>query len=208
MRRDKEIFAIPMWLNGRAYLKLASDYRDVCNPANGEILRKAPLFGSVEVGESLDSAGRGLAAWLALGESGRERLLASLGDALYDLRAHFSRLMSEETGKDEESASRAVIELVSCLRRPQAAGVAGVAGVVAVIADSRAPQHAGMQVVSALAVGAVVVICPSPESPSALFALAELSGRCGFPAGVINVMCLSDEGGAFLRGIDGITVLD
>ena len=205
MRRDKEIFAIPMWLYGRAYLKLASDYCDVCNPANGEVLRRAPLFGSVEVGESLNSAGQGLAAWLALGESGRERLLASLGDALYDLRSHFSRLMSEETGKDEESASREVVELVYCLRRPQTAGVAGV---VAVIAGSTSLQRAGMHVASALAVGAVVIVCPSPESPSALFALAELSGRCGFPAGAINVICLGDEGLAFLRGADGITVLD
>ncbi len=204
MRRVKEICAIPMWIGGRAWLKLARNYHDVRNPASGEVLRRTPLFGPDEVGEALRSAGQGLAAWLALGESGRERLLASLGDALYDLRAHFSRLVAEETGKDEESANRDVIKLVSCLREPQAARVAGV---VAVSADSKELQDVVARGTSALAVGAVLVICPSPGSPSALFALAELSGRCGFPAGVINVICLGEEGRACLHESPGITVL-
>ncbi len=204
MRQVKEIYAIPMWLNGRAYLKLGQGYRDVVNPVNGEVLRRVALFGPEEVGEALCSAGQGIAAWLALGESGRKRLLASLGDALYDLRAHFSRLIAEETGQDEESADRDVIKLASCLREPQAARVTGV---VAVSADSLGLQHAVVQLASALAAGAVVVACLSTESPSALFALAELSGRCGFPAGVINVVCLSDEGRACLQETPGVTVL-
>lgn len=204
MRQVKEIYAIPMWLNGRVYLKLSQDYRDVVNPLNGEVLRKVALFGPEEVDEALRSAGHGLAAWWALGESGHTRLLASLGDALYDLRAHFSRLIADETGKDEESATRDVIKLVSCLREPQAASVTGV---VALFADAKELQAVVAQAVSTLAAGAVLVVCPSPQSPSALFALAELSGRCGFPAGVINVACLGDEGRACLQEAPGITML-
>ena len=205
MRRDKEIFAIPMWLNGRAYLKLAHDYCDVVNPVNGEILRKAPLFGADEVADALLSAKRGLPAWSLLGKLERERLLTSLGDALWGLSAHFSSLLVEETGKDAASADRDVDAMVSCLRKP---AFASVAGTVAVIADSSALQRAVAQSAAALAAGAVVVVCPPPRSPSALFALAELSGRCGFPAGAINVVCLGDAGRACLCGSEGVTVLD
>jgi acyl-CoA reductase-like NAD-dependent aldehyde dehydrogenase len=39
-----------------------------------------------------------------------------------------------------------------------------------------------------LAGGATAVICPVADAPSALLALAELSGRCGFPDGVLNIV--------------------
>jgi len=204
MRRGKEIYAIPMWLNGRAYLKPALDYRDVCNPVTGEILRKIPLFGAEEMGEALRSAGGSLAAWNSLGESGRKRLLSSLADALHDMRAHFSRLLAEETGKDEESASRDVQGVVSCLREPQ---VGMVTGVVAVPATSKGFLEVAVQGVAALTAGAALVICPSSECPSALLALAELSGSCGFPAGVLNVIYPSDEALVALHKLPGITVL-
>ena len=204
MRRVKEVYAIPMWLNGRAYLKAGPIYRDVCDPVTGEILRKTPLFGAEEVGEALRSAGGGLAAWDSLGESGRKRMLSSLGEALHDMRAHFSRLIAEETGKHEESASCDVLTVVSCLRESQ---MGTVAGVTVVSAFSRDFQEVAARAVAALAAGATLVICPSPESPSALFALAELSGRCGFPAGAINVIYPNDEALARLHGMSGITVL-
>lgn len=204
MRRGKEIYAIPMWLNGHAYLKPGQSYRDVCNPVTGEVLRKTPQFGTEEVDEALCSAGGGLAAWDAIGESGRKRLLSSLGDALNDMREHFARLLAEETGRDEESASRDVLDVVSFLREPQ---MGKVTGVVAVSANSKGFQEVVALGTAALVAGAALVICPSPESPSALLALAELSGRCGFPAGVINVIYPSDEALAGLRKMPGITVL-
>lgn len=204
MRQVKEICAIPMWLNGRAFLKPGQDYRDVRNPVTGELLRKTPLFGTEDVGEALRSAGKGLSVWEALGESGRKRLLSSLGGALLDMRVHFSRLMAEETGEDEESALREVLNVVSCLREPQ---VVVVAGVVVLCSNSTGFLETVAQGVSALAAGAALIVCPSPESPSALFALAELSGRCGFPAGAVNVIYPSEESLAALRRTPGITVL-
>jgi acyl-CoA reductase-like NAD-dependent aldehyde dehydrogenase len=42
--------------------------------------------------------------------------------------------------------------------------------------------------VPGLAAGAVVVLKTDPSEPSALVALAELTGRCGFPPGVFNVV--------------------
>lgn len=204
MRRVKEICAIPMWLNGRAFLKPGQDYRDVRNPVTGELLRMTPLFGMEDLGEALRSAGKGLAAWEALGESGRKCLLSSLGDALHGMREHFSWLLAEETGEDEESALREVLSVVSCLRDPQ---VVVAAGVVVLCSNPTGFLEAVAQGVSALAAGAALIVCPSPESPSALFALAELSGRCGFPAGAINVIYPSEESLAALRRTPGITVL-
>jgi len=205
MGRVKEIYAIPMWLYGHAYLKPVKDYRDVRNPATGEILRRTPLFGPEVVAEAIHSAKGGLARWEAVGETGRKSMLSTLGNALYEMRAHFSRLIAEETGKSEESASRDVLNVVSKLCEPP---VAEFAGVIVVSAGSRKLQEVAAQTIAALAGGAALVICPSPDSPSALLALAELSGRCGFPPGAVNVIFTGDEALAGLYVMPGVTVLN
>ena len=46
MRQTDEPLAIPLWINGHAYLTLAPAFLDVRNPASGEILRRTPLCGA------------------------------------------------------------------------------------------------------------------------------------------------------------------
>lgn len=204
MHRHETVHAIPLWVGGRACLKLAPVFRDVLSPVSGRVLRRIPLCGPGEVEEALQSARAGLGAWQGLGGSGRALLLAALGDALGALSGHFSTLVAEETGKEPLLADEEIAQLVALLRAPSAGAVAGVA---VVSGASKSLAAVAGQAVSALAAGATLLVCPAPESPSALFALAELSGRCGFPPGVINVVYPSSDALAHLRSVAGVTVL-
>ncbi len=65
----------------------------------------------------------------------------------------------------------------------------GGSGVVAVVSDHTAPLLGPLKyAVPALLAGATVVLKPSPKTPAAAFALAELSARSGFPGGVFNLL--------------------
>ena len=205
MHPHEEVPAIPLWINGRACLKLTSGFHDVRNPVNGETLRRIPLCGQAEVREALQSAQLALASWSAMDTSARKELLAALGNALSQLSGHFSRLIAEETGKDEKLAREEIASTVSLLRHAQEDGTTGIA---AVAGTSSEPLLGVVRsAIPALASGTALLVCPALESPSAMLALSELSGRCGFPAGVINVIYLDPGSVAELPANPGIALL-
>lgn len=185
MHPGQNICAIPLWVNGHAILKLTPAFRDVRNPASGVVLRRVPLCGPAELGEALGAAAAGVSGWQALGEDRRKALLAALGNAVEGLWGHFSRLLAEETGVDEASAERDVLRVVTALCEPVMRAASGV-----VVASGASKGFADMAELAAsvLAAGSTLVACPAQEAPSAFLALAELSGRCGFPDGVVNVV--------------------
>ena len=204
MRQQEDVLSIPLWINGRAYLTLAPVFHEIRNPVSGAVLRKIPLCGPQEAAEALQSARRALGVWCGLGEHRRKQLLGALGDALQGFSGHFSRMIAEETGVTGTQAALDVTEIVDLLGSPVALDVSEV--VVAGGTSKRLPDVA-RQVVPALTAGAVAIICPALGFPSAFFALAELSGRCGFPAGVINILYLSDEAFTGLCMTNNVTVL-
>ncbi|MFZ4535114.1 aldehyde dehydrogenase family protein [Propionivibrio sp.] len=186
MLQIDEPLAIPLWINGHAYLTMAPAFLDVRNPASGVVLRRTPLCGAGEALKAVESAQAALAPWAARAATERAALLAAAGEALSGYAGHFSKLIVEESGKDAAAADAEVAEAVALLR----AAVAGNAsGVVGIVGDVTSPLLGSLRIaVPALLAGAVVVIRPSPETPSSIFALAELTGRCGFPGGVFNIL--------------------
>jgi len=183
--------ALPLWINGHAYLTMTDGFFDVRNAQTGEVLRRTPLCGADVAAKAVAAAQGACAAWAAEPAPARAALLAAVADALAGYADHFARLIGDETGKDEALAAAEVAEAVALLRAASpAGGLAGCAGrVVAVVNDDRAPL-AGLlsYVVPALAGGATVVAKPSPKAPSAAFAFAELTARAGVPAGVFNIL--------------------
>ncbi len=188
MQLHEKVPAIPLWICGRAFLKLTSAFHDVRNPVNGESLKRVPVCGPAEVREALQSARTGLSLWSTMDISMRRELLAGLGNALSQLSGHFAHLIAEETGKNEMQAEKEIAETVLLLHHAQGNGRTGIAAV----AGSASEPLLGMArlAVPALVSGSALLVCPVLGSPSAAFALAELSGRCGIPAGVINVIYL------------------
>ena len=182
----EDILAIPLWINGRAYLTVTPAFQDVRDPENGKVLRRIPLCGANEVRIALESAQEVNAPWAALAIPTRAEILNSVGEALEEYAAHFAGMIAEETGKPQEAADAEVDAAVALLR-----GVREVssAGVVAVIGEKKDPLLGALRLaVPAWLAGASIVLRPPPSAPSALFALAELAGRCGFPGGVLNIL--------------------
>lgn len=198
MTQNDDALAIPLWIGGHAYLTLAPGFLDVRNPATAEVLRRTPLCGPVEADKAVASARAASAGWRAQSGGARAALLAAAGDALASYAGHFARLIVEESGLDAALAAAEVAGAIALLRGAPGAGAED--EVVAIVGDRQAPLFAVLRLaVPALRGGATVVVRPSPETPSALFAFAELTGRCAFPPGVFNVLHGGDAAVAGLR---------
>lgn len=177
--------AIPLWVNGHAYLTVTDAFFDVVDPANGEAIYRVPLCGNDEAAEAVGAARAAQPAWAALPMAARQGYLDALAAGLDRYTGHFAKLLRKETGFSEEAAQAEVAGALAALR----GAAAGEAGVVAVVVDATHPL-AGFAEAAAAALrgGASVVVKPSPKAPSAAYALCELSARAEWPAGVLNLM--------------------
>lgn len=186
MEETEEPMVIPLWINGHAYLTMAERFFDVRNPQTGEVLRRIPMCGAGDAEKAVAAAQGALSGWAAESAAGRAALLVAVGDALEGYASHFAGLIVEETGRAADFAAEEVRAAVAMLRTPAASDVSGV---LAVVGDDSAPLLGTLgHAIPALLVGATVVVKPSPKAPSTVFALAELTARAGFPAGVFNVL--------------------
>lgn len=188
-----DVLAIPLWINGRAFLTVTPAFGDVVSPSTGKTLRRVPLCGPDELQLAIDSAQSVGAPWAVLTPATRAAVLDALGEALAGYAAHFAGMISEETGKADEVAEAEVNAAVALLRGGRERSSPGVASV---LGRADEPLLGALRVaVPALLAGATLIVCPPLEAPSALFALAELSARCGLPGGVLNIV----YGGAALE---------
>ena len=87
MTENDEILAIPLWINGHAYLTMAPAFFDVRDRRTGQIRRRTPLCGTDQALTAVASAQAALPAWAALTIAARATLLAALAAALADVFA-------------------------------------------------------------------------------------------------------------------------
>lgn len=183
---DDGPMAIPLWINGRAYLTVTEEFLDVRNAASGEAVRRTPLSGADEVAEAVRAAQAALPAWQALDAAKRQAHLSQLARLLDQYTGHFAKLVRQETGFEEVQAQAEVATAVQALQDGETYSDAGVS---VVLSDAMHPLAAlAATLAAALRGGACVVVKPSPKAPGAAFALAELSGRAGLPPGVLNLV--------------------
>ncbi|EXI78607.1 MAG: Succinate-semialdehyde dehydrogenase [NADP(+)] GabD [Candidatus Accumulibacter appositus] len=204
MSESDQILAIPLWINGHAYLTMPQAFFDVRDARSGEVKRRTPLCGPAEALAAAGSAQAALPDWAARTVAERAALLVALAGTLAEYGEHFAELVSEETGKDAALAAAEVGDALSLLRGVDSGAVSDAAGaaVVAIVSDDSAPLFGPLRhAVPALLAGATVVVKPSPKAPSAAFALAELTARSDFPGGVFNVLH------GDLAAIEGLCVL-
>lgn len=177
--------AIPLWINGRAFLCAGTEFFDVVSPEGGPALRRVPLCGADEAAEAVAAARAAQPAWAAMGLAARRVCLQRLAEGLENYAGHFAKLLRQETGGSEEAAAAQVAAALAALR-DEAVGASGVLGLVV---DAGQPLAAFASAVApALLAGATCVVKPSPQAPAAVFALCELSSRVDWPAGVLNVL--------------------
>jgi acyl-CoA reductase-like NAD-dependent aldehyde dehydrogenase len=177
--------AIPLWINGHAFLTVTDAFFDVTNPATGEAIRRVPLCGASEAAEAVGAAQAAQPEWAMMGMPARRVCLASLGDALNNFSGHFAKLLMQDCGFDEARATAEVADAVAAL----SGAMVGETGVFGVVLDASRPLAGFAEIIApALMAGATVVVKPSPKAPSAAYALCELSGRADWPAGVLNLL--------------------
>lgn len=177
--------AIPMWINGHAFLTASQDFYVVSNPLTGEALRRVPLCGADEAAEAIAAARGAQPGWAAMGMPARRVCLSRLAEQLERYAGHFGKLLGQECGFDEARAEAEVSAAVAALQEP-AVGATGVLGIV--LDDSRPLANFAELLAPAVLAGATAVVKPSPKAPSAVFALCELATRCEWPAGVLNLL--------------------
>ncbi|MDE2440311.1 MAG: aldehyde dehydrogenase family protein [Betaproteobacteria bacterium] len=177
--------AIPMWVNGHAFLTVTPEFFTVTNPLTGESLRRVPLCGASEATEAVQAAQAAQSAWAMMGMPARRVCLGRLADALDRYTGHFAKLLAQECGFDEARATAEVSEAVDALR----GAMVGETGVFGVVLDASRPLAGFAEIIApALMAGATLVVKPSPKAPSAVFALCELTSREDWPAGVVNLL--------------------
>jgi acyl-CoA reductase-like NAD-dependent aldehyde dehydrogenase len=177
--------AIPLWVNGHAFLIVTDAFYDVTNPTTGEAIHRVPLCGASEAAEAVGAAQVAQPAWAMMGMPARRVCLASLSEELDRYTGHFAKLLMAECGFDEARATAEVDEAVVALR----GSAVGETGVFGLVLDASRPLASMAEIIApALMAGATVVVKPSLKAPAAVYALCELSGRADWPAGVLNLM--------------------
>jgi acyl-CoA reductase-like NAD-dependent aldehyde dehydrogenase len=177
--------AIPLWVNGHAFLTVCDAYFDVLNPLTGEAIHRVPLAGADEALAAVGAAQVAQPLWAEMGLAARRVCLGKLADELESYAEHFAKLLIGETGFDGVRAAAEVSEAVAALR----GATVGETGVVAIVVDATRPLAGFAEAAApALLAGAAVVVKPSPKAPSAAYALCELSARAAWPAGVLNLL--------------------
>lgn len=177
--------AIPLWINGHAFLTAGNSFFDVTNPATGEAIRRVPLCGAGEAKEAVAAARTAQPLWAEMGLAARRVCLSNLATALDNYTGHFAKLLMQEIATDEATAKAEVEAAVTALRGVEV----GETGVFALVVDAKRPLAGFAEAMApALLAGATAVVKPSPRAPSAVYALCELSARVEWPAGVLNLL--------------------
>jgi len=177
--------AIPLWINGHAFLTVTESFYNVTHPTTGESLRRVPLCGASEATAAVTAARAAQTTWAEMGLAARRVYLAKLADALENYTGHFAKLLMQDVAIDEAAASAEVAAAVAALR----GAAVGETGVFGLVTDAARPLANIAEVIApALMAGATVVVKPSPRAPSAAYALCELSARVDWPAGVLNLL--------------------
>lgn len=194
------------YING-AFVE-ASEYLEVRNPANGELISRVPASGQAEVEKALSAAHEAQPAWARLPAVERAGYLHRLADKIRHEAKELARVITLEQGKVSglaevevnftadyldymaEWARRIEGEIIESdrpgeniflFRKPL--------GVVAGILPWNFPFFLiARKMAPALVTGNTVVIKPSEETPNNCFEFTRLLDQVGLPAGVFNVV--------------------
>ena len=180
--------ALPLWINGHAFLTMPEHFQLVTSPSTGQTLRQVPLCGEYEVNLASTAAINALADWQTTTAEKRFSLLNATADLLSKYAGHFAKLITEESGIELSSAENEVNLAIAALKQP-ATKEGQTHSTVTILADASQPFAAPIQAVAqALNNGNSIVLKTSVKAPSPLFAFAELTARAELPAGVFNLI--------------------
>src|SRR5689334_812489 len=180
----------------------------VVDPATGELVGTAPMFGAAETKRAIEAAHRAYPAWRAKTAKERSAVLRKWNDLMLANADDLARILTAEQGKPiseskgevtigaayvewfAEEAKRVYGDVIPTIGNDRRLVVVKEpVGVCAAITPWNFPSSMITRKVSpALAAGCTVIIKPAEATPFCAFALAELAHRAGMPPGVLNVI--------------------
>ena len=196
----------------------AEQYRDVLNPATGEVIGQCPYVSAPQVEAAVASAKAAFGLWGKASDEVRRAACVAIADTLESHAEALAQLLTREQGKPlngmgsryEVAGAVAWARHTAQLELPpeilQDDGGARIAlyrkpvGVVASITPWNWPLMIAIwHLAPAIRSGCTVVIKPSPYTPLSTLRMVELLNEV-LPAGVLNVVTGDDEIGPILTG--------
>ena len=188
------------WVGGADYA--------VTDPATGEEIAKVAHLGADEATAAVEAANRAFAGWSRMLAKERGAILRRWFDLIIAHTDDLAMIMTREQGKPLAEAAGEVAYGASFVEffAEEAKRIYGETipshrpdgrilvfrqpvGVAAAITPWNFPAAMiTRKIAPALAAGCTVVVKPAPETPLTALALAELTQRAGFPAGVVNII--------------------
>ncbi len=200
--------SVPHWIGGKTVGGQSKSFADVFNPATGEVKRRVPLDGTVELEQAIAAATAAFPEWSNLPPLRRARVLFRFRDLLEKNTDRLAAVITSEHGKVLDDARGEVtrgLEVVEFatgiphLLKGEFTEQVGTGidswsfrqplGVVAGITPFNFPAMVPLWMLPiAIATGNCFILKPSERDPSAALVLAELLKEAGLPDGVFNVV--------------------
>ena len=199
---------IPLIINGEKVQSTSSQWLDVLNPANQEVVARVPFAKIDEVDAAIANAKEAFKTWRNSGQGTRMRVMLKLQQLVRENSDKLAQLITLEHGKTlpdaegEVGRGLEVIEHACSMVSLQLGEYAENAasgidvytliqplGVCAGITAFNFPVMLPCFMFPiAIACGNTFVLKPSEQAPSASLFLAELALQAGLPPGVLNVV--------------------
>jgi succinate-semialdehyde dehydrogenase/glutarate-semialdehyde dehydrogenase len=181
---------------------------DVANPADGDVLSQVPDCGTEETRRAIDAANAAWGDWRARTAKERSAIMKQWFSLMMENQEDLAQIMTAEQGKPLAESRGEIAYAASFVEwfAEEAKRVYGdtihhplpgkrivvlkqPVGVAAAITPWNFPAAMiTRKCAPALAVGCTAVVKPAAQTPLTALALAELAGRAGMPAGVLNVV--------------------
>jgi malonate-semialdehyde dehydrogenase (acetylating)/methylmalonate-semialdehyde dehydrogenase len=202
------IVRLPNYINGQWMESRASEWREVTNPATGEVLASVPLADAADVNAAIEAAAAAFPEWRRTPPEDRIQPLFKLKTLLEEHLDEIARIITMENGKtlaESKAEMRRAIENVEVAcgipMMMQGYNLEDVArgideimirqplGVVAAIAPFNFPgMIAFWYLPYAIATGNTFILKPSERVPLTMRYIYELLDRAGLPKGVVNLV--------------------
>jgi malonate-semialdehyde dehydrogenase (acetylating)/methylmalonate-semialdehyde dehydrogenase len=199
---------VPNYVNGRWAESSSKDWRDVVNPASGEVIASVPMSSDAEVLAAIEAAHAAFPAWRRTPAEDRIQPLFKLKMLLEEHIDDLARTITRENGKtftEAKAELRRAIENVEVAcgipMMMQGYNLEDVArgidefmirqplGVVAAITAFNFPGMIPFWFLPyAIATGNTLIVKPSERVPLTMKLAFELLEKCGLPPGVANIV--------------------
>lgn len=201
-----------------------SEWLDVVNPANEEVIGQVPACGKAELDKAVAAAREAFKSWKKTSFEERQAACMAISGAIKENAEELYRLLTSEQGKPHEqakgeifgaagmSAAQATLKLEDVINEDTDQRLSRTrrvpVGVVGGIVPWNFPVMMAVQkIIPALMSGCTIVLKPSPFTPLTTLRIAELIAD-KVPAGTVNIITGEDSLGPLITShpdIDKIT---